>query len=370
MNGVAMEKKKKVLVTGASGFIGSFLVEGILERDMQVWAGVRKTSSRRYLQDPRIRFAELDFTDSEKLEAQLASHKKEHGGWDFVVHCAGVTKCLDKRDFEIGNYWATRHFIETLLRLGMVPSRFIFISSLSVYGPIREKPVPRKTADMPFPSITDFSRTGSPLATSIYTAINESDIPHPNTAYGQSKYEAEQYLQRLKGFPWVIFRPTGVYGPREHDYFLMAKSISKHIDFAAGFNPQEITFVYVKDLVQAVYRAIERQVTERCYFVSDGFTYSSRSFSDLLQKELGVRHVIHFISPLWLLRLICQVSEKTACLTDNIPTLNSDKYHIMKQRNWLCDIRPLAQELGYVPQYDLRRGVAETVAWYKKEKWL
>ena len=80
--------KKKILVTGASGFIGSFLVEGGLEREMQVWAGVRKSSSRKYLQDTRIQFAELDFTDSDKLEGQLAKHKREHGGWDYIIHCA------------------------------------------------------------------------------------------------------------------------------------------------------------------------------------------------------------------------------------------------------------------------------------------
>ena len=92
----------KILVTGASGFIGSFLVEGGLAEGMQVWAGVRKSSSRKYLQDERIRFAELDFTDSDRLAAQLLKHKEEHGGWDYIIHCAGVTKCLDKAGFEIG----------------------------------------------------------------------------------------------------------------------------------------------------------------------------------------------------------------------------------------------------------------------------
>ena len=190
--------EKKILVTGSSGFIGSFLVEGALERGLQVWAGVRKTSSRKYLQDSRIRFAELDFTDSEKLESQLAAHKREHGGWDYVIHCAGVTKCLDKRDFEIGNYWATRHFIETLQRLDMVPGRFIFISSLSVFGPVRERD---------------------------YTEIREDDRPCPDTAYGISKLHTEEFLRSLPDFPYVIFRPTGVYGPRVTDYYLMAESI-------------------------------------------------------------------------------------------------------------------------------------------------
>lgn len=64
----------------------------------------------------------------------------------------------------------------------------------------------------------------------------------------------------MKDFPYVIFRPTGVYGPRERDYFLMAESIARHLDFAAGFRRQDITFVYVKDLVQAVYLAIENKL--------------------------------------------------------------------------------------------------------------
>ena len=52
----------KILVTGASGFIGSFIVEEALNRGMEVWAAVRKSSSKEYLQDKRIRFVELDLT--------------------------------------------------------------------------------------------------------------------------------------------------------------------------------------------------------------------------------------------------------------------------------------------------------------------
>ena len=200
--------KKKILVTGSSGFIGSFLVVGGLERGFQVWAGVRKRSSRKYLQDSRIQFAELDFTDSTHLEEQLKQHRMQHGGWDYIIHCAGVTKCFDKADFEMGNYWATRLFIETLQRLNMVPERFLYLSSLSVFGPIHEKN---------------------------YQSITETDVPKPDTAYGLSKLHTEEYLASLKDFPYVIFRPTGVYGPRERDYFLMAKSIRNHVDFMAGF---------------------------------------------------------------------------------------------------------------------------------------
>lgn len=334
---------KKILITGASGFIGSFLVEGGLEQGMQVWAGVRRTSSRKYLSDPRISFAELDFTDSDLLESQLKAHQKEHGGWDYIIHCAGVTKCLHRADFEIGNYWATRNFIETLQRLNMTPERFVFISSLSIFGAIREND---------------------------YSDICETDTPCPNTAYGISKLHSEEYLRSLKDFPYIIFRPTGVYGPREHDYFLMAQSIKHHVDFAAGFQRQDITFVYVTDLVQAVYLSLQKGVKQRAYFISDGEVYSSRTFSDLIRKELGNPWMVRFTCPLLVLKLISFVAENIARLRKKTSTLNCDKYNIMKQRNWRCDITPAINELGYRSQYPLAKGVKEIIAWYKKEGWL
>ncbi len=334
---------KKILVTGASGFIGSFLVEGGLTRGMQTWAGVRKSSSRRYLQDERIRFATLDLENPSQLEAQLLRHKEEHGGWDYVIHCAGVTKCPNADGFERGNYRATVNLVEALQRTGIVPELFVYISSLSIFGPIRE---------------TD------------YTPITEEDTPRPNTSYGISKWRTEQYLATLNDFPVVTFRPTGVYGPREADYFLMAKSIGRHIDIAAGFKRQDLTFVYVEDLVQTVYLGIEHKAVGRSYFVSDGEVYSSRDFSDLIRAELGNPFVLRFTCPLWLLYLISFVSEKVAFLLGKASTLNTDKYRIMKQRNWRCDISPLVKELGYRPQYPLARGVREIIRWYKKEQWL
>ncbi len=333
----------RILITGASGFIGSFLVEEGLRRGDEVWAGVRSGSSRRYLQDRRIRFVELDFVHPEVLSEQLVACKQKYGTWDAVIHCAGVTKCLHKEDFMQGNYVYTRRLVEALQALEMVPRQFIYISSLSVFGPIREKE---------------------------YTPIEEKETPFPNTAYGMSKLESERYLQSLSHFPYVIFRPTGVYGPREKDYFLMAKSIKQHVDFSVGYKRQDLTFVYVKDLVKAVYLALDKQVLRRAYFVSDGNVYASRTFSDLIQKELGNPYVIHLKCPLFILKVVSLLAEKVAALFGRSCTLNGDKYKIMKQRNWQCDISPLVSELSYRPDYDLERGVKEIIAWYKKEKWL
>lgn len=338
-----MTEGKKILITGSSGFVGSFLVEGGLQRGFQVWAGVRKSSSRKYLQDANIRFAELDFSNPEKLKSQLAQHQQQHGGWDYVVHCAGVTKCRNSAEFMKGNYEATRHFVEALQELHMEPKLFVFISSLSLFGPIHE---------------------------SDYSPICETDTPCPNTAYGNSKLMAENYLQSLTDFPYTILRPTGVYGPREKDYFLMAKSIQRHVDFSVGFKRQDITFVYVKDLVQAVYLAILHRPVGRSYFVTDGGVYQSQTFSNLIQQELGNPFVLRIKCPLFLLKVITSVVGTLSHWMGKASTLNSDKYQILKQRNWRCDITPLQQELGYSPEYPLERGVREIIDWYKKEGWL
>lgn len=334
---------ESILITGASGFIGSFIVEEALERKFGVWAGVRSSSSREYLRNRKIHFLELDFAHPNELRAQLSGHKGTYNKFDYIIHCAGVTKCVNKNDFDHVNYLQTKYFVDTLRELNMIPKQFIFISTLSVFGPVQEK---------------------------TYAPISENDLPMPNTAYGLSKLKTELYLQSIPGFPYVIYRPTGVYGPREKDYFLMAKSIKQHTDFAVGFRRQDLTFVYVEDIVQAVFLGMEKQVSRRAYFLADGKVYNSRTFSDLIRKELGNPFVIRFRCPLIVLKVVSLLAEFWAKRRGTTSTLNSDKYRIMKQRNWQCDIAPAVEELGYTPQYDLERGVKETIAWYKDKGWL
>jgi UDP-glucose 4-epimerase len=150
----------------------------------------------------------------------------------------------------------------------------------------------------------------------------------------------------------------------------MAQSIKKHLDFSVGYKKQDLTFIYVKDIVQAVFLAIEKGVKQRSYFLSDGKVYSSRTFSELIQKELCISFVIRIKCPLIILKVISLLAEFFAGISGKSSTLNSDKFKIMKQRNWQCDITPLVNELGYKPEFDLQKGVKETIAWYKKEGWL
>lgn len=337
--------QKKILITGASGFIGSTLVQYGLENQYEVWAAVRSKSSRQYLTDERIHFIELSLNDKEQLLKQLTDHRGKFAPFDYVIHAAGITKCRKEEDFYQTNTWGTRNLAEALIATESLreEGRFVFLSSLSVLGPIHEKD------KKPYTS---------------------ADRPNPNTAYGKSKLAAEKTLANIPQLNYIILRPTGVYGPRERDYFLMAKSINRHIDFAVGYRPQILTFIYVKDLVEAAYRALRHGFRGRSYILTDGKSYTSRTFSDILQIEIGKRHVWHIVAPLWFLWIVCCIAEKVAALLGKTATLNRDKYHIMRQRNWQCDISSARKDLGFSPQYPLVRGVKETVAWYKKANWL
>ena len=329
----------KILITGASGFIGSFIVEEALKRGFETWAAIRKSSSKEWLQDERIRFIELNLSSKAQLVEQLRGQD-----FDYVVHAAGVTKCLNKADFHRINTEGTKNLVEALIEVEMPLKRFVFVSSLSIFGAIKEQQP--------------------------YEAIRESDTPQPNTEYGRSKLAAEQYLEKKKGLPYIILRPTGVYGPREKDYFIMAKSIQQHSDFAVGYKRQDITFVYVKDVVQAVFLALEKGEDGRKYFLSDGEVYQSATFSNLIHEALGRPWWIRITAPVWVLRIVTFFGEYIGRMTGKMTALNNDKYNILKQRNWRCDIQPAIDELGYQPKYKLKQGVEETIKWYKDNKWL
>ena len=151
----------------------------------------------------------------------------------------------------------------------------------------------------------------------------------------------------------------------------MAQSIKLHTDFSVGYKPQEITFVYVMDVVQAVFKCIgSPQAVGRAYFLSDGQVYNSRRFSDLLQQSMGNPWVLHIKAPLWFLRIVCALSGTLSKVTGRMNALNMDKFHILRQRNWQCDIEPARHDFGYEPQWPLERGVQAAVKWYRENGWL
>ncbi len=334
---------KSILITGAGGFIGGFLVEEALKRGYDTWAAVRSTTSREFLQDDRIHFIELDYDDQDNLEKTLSSHMAECGRWDYIVHNLGVTKSTNYLDFERINYGYLRALVDALQDTMMVPDVFLMMSSLSVMGPGDEKN---------------------------YTPIKPSDVPMPNSFYGVSKLKAETYLQSVEGFPFTIFRCTGVYGPHEKDYYLMIKSIKRGFDFSVGFDKQMLTFIYVKDLAAGVMDALERGPLRKPYFISENKAYTQQEFRRLVCEELGKKVVIPVTCPLWLVRMVCNVAEWIGKVTMKPSTLNRDKFKILKQRNWQCDTSEAQRDFNFSPKYSLRQGIREAIEWYREAGWL
>lgn len=333
---------KRVLVVGAGGFAGGFLAAEGLRRGYEVWAGVRASTSRRYLTDPALKFIELDFDKPESLAPTLRGALPEGEKWDWIVYNLGATKCLSFSDFSRINCDYLRDFTDALRQADMIPERLLYMSSLSAVGPGDEK--------------------GG-------TQFTETMIPHPNTKYGASKLKAEMYLA-MSGIPYIIFRATGIYGPRDKDYYLMFKSIAKGFDFSVGYRPQLLSFIYVEDLARAVYDALERGRVGETYNVAEGRTYTQKEFRRIASKAVGRRHVLGVAVPIWGVKVVSAIAEKWGVIRLKPSTLNRDKFNILKQRNWSVDISKARDEFGFSPEVSLEEGVDKAVEWYKKEGWL
>jgi len=331
-----------VLITGASGFIGSFLVEEALKRGLDTYAGIRKSSSREYLKDPRTKFAEIDFSSTEAISAFLLEQKSKGVTFDYIIHNAGLTKARKKEDFYRVNSRFTRNFCEALMASGCVPKKFVYISSLAAYGPGDQ----------------DSMRP-----------VMLADSPRPVDEYGRSKIEAENYIRGLTDFPWLIIRPSGVYGPREKDYFVYFQTISRGMEPYIGFKPQILTFIYVRDLVRVILDAAMSGVKGKAYFVTDGKTYDSREFAAITKKHLN-KKTLKITLPLGLVGGIAWAMEKAFSLAGSMPTLNTDKFNIMKSTNWTCQVDELQKDFNFTAEYDLDKGVEEVLEWYKKEGWI
>ena len=333
---------KKVLVVGAGGFIGGFIVAEGLRRGFEVWAGVRASTSRKFLTDPRIKFLILDYDSTDAMASALASALPEGSRWDYMVYNLGATKCTNFADFNRINFSYLRSFVEAVRKADMMPSKFLYMSSLSAVGPGDEKN---------------------------YTPIDTKAVPRPNTRYGLSKIKAETFLQTCPDVPWTIFRPTGVYGPHEQDYLMMIKCIDSRFDFGIGYKKQLLTFIYVADLVGAMFDALASPAAvHKKYIISEPRAYTQSEFRGIVARALGKKFVIPVKLPLWAGYIASVLAEKWGAIRLKPSTLNRDKFKIMRQRNWNCSVDDAVRDFGFHADYPLERGIEETVKAYLFEK--
>ncbi|HNQ58948.1 MAG TPA: NAD(P)-dependent oxidoreductase [Bacteroidales bacterium] len=335
-----MNERKNIIITGATGFIGSFLTEIGVEKGWQVTAWVRETSNTEHLPSG-VNLIKAGFSNRQKMMEALQMIERQNGSIDYIVHNAGVTKTTHPEDFDRVNAENTGRFIEAIQESGISIAKFILMSSLAALGP------------------------GNPQT---LEPLHPDDVPKPDTLYGKSKLKAEKIV-RQSSLPWNIMRPTGVYGPRETDYYLMLRTIKKGLAPVTGCKPHFLSFVYVKDLVKAVFLALETPITQQTFHVSDGKTYTDREYRDLCCKILNT-NALKVTVPHWVLKAVSFISETFARPFKITPTLNKDKYLTMRAINWKSDISNTIEMLHYSPEYDLQRGLDESIQWYRKEGWL
>jgi UDP-glucose 4-epimerase len=327
--------KERVLITGASGFIGYHLIEEALKNNLEVYAAIRKSSKVDHLKHFDINYIYPDFNDVASLKNEINTNK-----YQYIIHAAGVTTARSAKEYNHINAGYTHNLALATLESGIKVKKFVLISSLAALGPL--------------PSLTGI--------------ITEDTQPNPITAYGKSKLLGEESLKAFSSLNYNILRPTGVYGPRDRDIFIFFKQVVKGIEPYIGHAEQKFSFLYVTDLARAAIKALFAG-NHKTYNLSDGNFYDRYELAANIKEALNSK-TVKFHLPVNFVKLIARVSEKYSSLNNKAAVLNVEKVDELMAVNWFCDIENAKAGLGFYPEYNLKAGVTETLNWYKTNKWL
>ncbi|HKQ08501.1 MAG TPA: NAD-dependent epimerase/dehydratase family protein [Blastocatellia bacterium] len=328
-------KQGVVLVTGATGFVGSHVVDRLLEGGRAVRCLVRRSSNLRYLKDPRLEFAEGGLDDATDWQAALR-------GVDAIYHVAGLTFARRAKDYFEVNQRGTERLLAAALKHRDQIKRFVLVSSLAAIGP---------------------SRDGTP--------VDEDAPPTPITPYGQSKLMGEEALRAVGDLlPYAIVRPPAVYGPRDYALLELFKAIERGMMPMIGRYDKRVSLVHARDLAAGIILAGEsEQAVGRAYFISSDKVYSMRELAASIAEMMG-RRARQLAIPRPLAFGVALAAEGLSALTRKPPVINRDKVRDLSERCWGCSIERAKRELGYNPQVPINEGLRETIDWYKREGWL
>ena len=325
--------KQRVLITGASGFVGYHLVKQALENNLNVYAAVRKNSKIDQLKDFDLQYTSLAYNNVDALISEIKD-KQYH----YIIHAAGVTSARSQQEYNTINALYTYNLAKAAEACGV--KKFIFLSSLAAIGPLEN----------------------------LNGVITEDTPPKPFTCYGKSKLMAEQKIASLPALDYTILRPTAVYGPHEVNIFIFYKQVAKGVEPYIGRIAQKLSFIYATDLAHISIKALQG-ISRSTYNISDGNFYDRYALGDVLKRLLGVR-TFKFHLPVNFVKIVAAVAGKVSSLRGKAAVVNVEKITELIAVNWDCDIAKARAELGFNPRYDLSDGLKESVTWYKEHKWL
>lgn len=329
--------RKKILVTGASGFVGSHLVESAAAAGHEVHAAVRRSSNISSIEPFVHQFVYPDFEDMDQLRNLFETQK-----YDYIIHAAALTKAKSEKEINAVNVCITQRLLEAAFQSTMPPQRFVFVSSLAAIGPI---------------AYNDGQLT--------------DDAPYkPVTLYGRSKQAAEEMIKsKFPTKPITVIRPTAVYGPREKDLFILFDTMNKGLDAYIGRASQKLSFVYVKDLVAVLLNACTAPQEGLTFFnITDGHVYSRYAMADIFKKTFA-KKLLRVHVPFGIVAGVAKISQWMYRNSAQTPVIYPERLGELTAQNWSCDISRAAYILHYKPKYDLANGLKESLLWYKQNKW-
>jgi dihydroflavonol-4-reductase len=307
------------LVTGATGFVGSHLVDLLLERGWRVAALVRKSSKLRWIQDKPV----------ERIDPDTAPLPD----CDVLFHVAGAIRADSYAHYLAGNRdLAVRIFEAARTR------RFVHISSLAAAGPGED--------------------------------VDETTPCRPLSLYGRSKKEGEDEVwKRRDRIPVTVIRPPVVYGPRDFGLFDLYVTVSRGLRPEIG-GPKRISIVHVRDLVEGIVTAAQSAVArnEVFYLAND----AKVEISDLMGMIAGAlgNKTLRVGIPDRVVRFLGAVVEDAALMVGKRSMFGRDKALEMTQKAWCCSPAKAQRLLGWKAQRPLVEGMAEALEWYRAQRLL
>ncbi len=310
------------LVTGATGFVGSHLVDALLEKGWRVTVTVRPKSNLRWLERKPVERVDDAFSAASPLPE-----------CDVVFHVAGVIRADTYADYLAGNRdLAVRAFEAARAR------RFVHVSSLAVAGPGEQ--------------------------------VDETTPCSPISLYGKSKWEGEcEVWKRRERLAVTVIRPPVVYGPRDFGLFDLYKTVSKGLRPEIG-GRKVISIVHVRDLVEGIVRAAETpEGANQAFYLANEATVEVSAVLGLIQRALG-KKALRVGIPDRVVRFLGAVVEDGARLAGRRSMFGRDKALEMTQKAWCCSPGKAARLLGWRARIPLEEGMSETAAWYKEQRLL
>jgi nucleoside-diphosphate-sugar epimerase len=327
----------KVLVTGASGFLGSHIAEQLSRGGHAIVALVRRSSNTGFLATlPRVELAYGAVEDAESVQRAMT-------GVDAVVHAAGLVKARSEEEFFQINTDGTRNMLDAAKAKAPGLKRFVFVSSLIAAGP---------------------SLDGRP--------VSSDARANPVTGYGRSKIAAERLVLAEKdALPVIILRPPMIYGPRDNESFAFFQSVSRRVLPMLGDGSNTLSVIYASDAALACIRAIESDVPSgRTYFIDDGRIYVWREMLADVEAALGTRAILRFGLPFFVMRGAAFASEVAGRVTGKAVMLTRDKLNELAAPHWVCDSSDARRDLGWEPQVLWPEGTRRAATWYREQGWL